>query len=268
MLVEAKLTNRKPSQSEESENLETRTASQPTEQQFTEMDFLYEIGSRMAASDPLHEVLERVVDFVTSLVKCDSCFVYVLEGDELVLRASKNPHPEAVDRLKLRVGQGITGWVAEHRRPVAISQNASQDQRFQAFSELPEDRFEAFLSVPVISRGRLMGVINLQHRPPHTHTRREVQIISTIGFLVGSEIEMARLDGELSQLAQQLESRKVIERAKGILQSKMGMTEEEAYLALQRQSRQRRRPMKEVAEALILSEEMIRRKQESEASST
>ena len=74
-----------------------------------EVDMLHEIGSRIAASDPLPKVLGRVVEIISAVVETDSCFVYVLEGDELVLRASKNPHAEAVDRLKLRVGQGITG---------------------------------------------------------------------------------------------------------------------------------------------------------------
>ena len=222
-----------------------------------EVDFLHEIGTRMA-SDPLHVVLDRVVQFVSSVVKCDSCFVYVLEGDDLVLRASKNPHPEEVDRLKLRVGQGITGWVAEHRQPVAVARDASQDPSFQSFSELPEDRYEAFLSVPVLCRRRLVGVINLQHKLPHTHTRRETQLISTIGFLVGAEVEMARLDGEISQLSDQLQTRKLVERAKGILQRELGLNEEEAYLTLQRQSRQRRKSMKEVAQAIILSEEVKR----------
>ena len=49
-----------------------------------EIDFLHEIGSRMAAADPLHDVLDRIVDFITALVRCDSCFIYVLEDDELV----------------------------------------------------------------------------------------------------------------------------------------------------------------------------------------
>lgn len=221
-----------------------------------EVDFLHDIGSRMAASDPLHEVIAHVVDFAVALVKCDSCLVYVLENDELVLRASKNPHEEVVDRLKLQVGQGITGWVAEHREPVAVSQNASQDPRFKLFNELPEDRYEAFLSVPLLCRGRPVGVINLQHRQPHVHKKREIQLISTIGFLVGAEIEMARLEGENSSLSEQLETRKVLERAKGILQRDLGLTEEQAYLALQRQSRQRRLSMKEVAEAVVLSDEI------------
>jgi uroporphyrinogen-III synthase len=75
---------------------------------------------------------------------------------------------------------------------------------------------------------------------------------------VGAEIEMARLEGENSHLSRQLETRKLVERAKGILQRELGLTEEQAYLALQRQSRQKRRTMKEVAEAVVLSDEVKR----------
>ena len=220
------------------------------------IDIIHDIGSRVAAADSMHEVLERVVTVATSVVKCDSCFVYVLEGDELVLRASKNPHPEAVGRVRLRLGEGITGWVAEHRQPVAMPRSAAQDSRFQFFSELPEDRYEAFLSVPLLSRGSVVGVINVQHKAPHAHTRREIQLMSTIGFLVGGEIERVRLETEVSHLSERLESRKLVERAKGILQRELGVSEEAAYLTLQRQSRQRRKPMKEVAQAIILAEDV------------
>lgn len=212
----------------------------------------------MAAADPLHEVLAQIVEFASALVKCDSCFVYVVEEDELVMRASKNPHAEVVDRLKLKIGQGITGWVAEHREPVAVPNNANEDVRFKLFNELPEDRYEAFLSVPILSRGRAVGVINVQHREPHTYTRRQIRTISTIGFLVGAEIEVARLESANSQLVQQLETRKLLERAKGILQRDLKIDEEQAYLALQRQSRQKRRSLKEIAEAVVLGEEIRR----------
>jgi uroporphyrinogen-III synthase len=85
-----------------------------------------------------------------------------------------------------------------------------------------------------------------------------VQLVSTIGFLVGSEIELARLESEVSLLSDQLETRKLVERAKGILQREMGLDEENAYLTLQRQSRQRRMTMKEVAEAIVLSDDVKR----------
>jgi uroporphyrinogen-III synthase len=211
------------------------------------------IASRLVATVPFHEVLTQVVEFVTSVVQCDSCFVYVLEGDELVLRASKNPHPEVVDRLKLKVGRGITGWVAQHRQPVAVLCNAASDARFQFFNELPEDRFAAFLSIPLLTRGRVVGVINLQNRAPHVYSEREVTLISTVGFLVGAEIEMASLERDKSQLADRLEVRKLIERAKGILQQEMKISEPAAYEILQRQSQQRRKPMRDIAEAIVLS---------------
>jgi signal transduction protein with GAF and PtsI domain len=220
------------------------------------VEALHEIGTRLASADGFHEVLQRVVEFASKLVKCDSCLIYVLDGEDLVLRASKNPHPDAVDRLKLRVGQGITGWVAEHHKPVAVPEKAALDPRFQFFHELPEDSYEAFLSVPLMSRGRVVGVINVQHRLPHTYTRRQTQLISTIGFLVGAEIELARLEEANLNLSEQLQTRKVVERAKGILQRELGLNEEQAYLALQRQSRQKRKSMKDIAEAIVLSDEV------------
>jgi len=220
------------------------------------VNVLHHTVTRIAAADGFHQALDRVLDFAVELVKCDSCFIYVLSGEDLVLRASKNPHQELLDRLKLRIGQGITGWVAEHREPVAVFKEAYKDPRFQRFNELPEDRYEAFLSVPLFSRGRLVGVMNLQHRDPHVYTEREIGLLTTIGSLAGAEIELARLETQNSELSQQLETRKIVERAKGILQRDLGLTEEQAYLSIQRQSRQKRKTMKEIAEAIILSEEV------------
>jgi len=224
----------------------------------SDIALLSRIASRICSAAPLPEVLQDVLEFVTAVVKCDSCMIYVLEGEELVLRASKNPHPEVVGRLKMKLGQGITGWVAEHREPVVITEDAYQDSRFKLFNELPEDRFEAFLSVPVASGGRLVGVINIQNRAPHLYGKRETGLIATLGFLVGAEIERARLACENSNLSERLETRKTVERAKGILQRDLKLSEEDAYLTLQRESRQRRRSMKEIAEAIILSEELKR----------
>src|SRR6267154_5969040 len=174
-----------------------------------EVEFIHKMASSMASADPLQGVLTHIVDFAAAVVSCDSCFLYALEDGDLILRASKNAHPDVVDRLKLRLGQGITGWVAEHGKPVAVALNASQDPRFQLFKDLPEDKFEAFLSVPVLCRGRVVGVINLQNREPHEYSEREIMLVSTIGFLVGAENEMARRDSENLHLSEKLETRKL-----------------------------------------------------------
>lgn len=220
------------------------------------LDFLHTLGTRIAAADPLHDVLNEIVEFVADHVNCDSCFVFVLEGDDLVLRASKNSHPEALDMLRMQVGQGIAGWVAEHREPVAIAERASLDPRFKVFTELPEDTYQAMLSVPVISRGRVVNVINVQHKERHVYSVREIKAISTIGHLVGAAIEMARLENEVTQLSDKLATRKIVERAKGVMQRELSISEEEAYLIIQRQARQRRKSMKEISEAILLSDEL------------
>lgn len=223
------------------------------------VEFLHEIGSRMAAADPFHAVLDRIVEFVSTIIPCDSCFIYSLEENRLVLRASRNPHADLIDHLALKLGQGITGWVAEHREAVAIPSGALRDPRFQALRDLPEDIFEAMLAVPIQTAGKVVGVINLQHRKAYHHTTAQVRLLTTIGFLVGAEIERARLGLENIQLTERLEMRRTIDRAKAILQRDLGIDEQEAYHALQRESRDRRKSMREIAEAILLSDGMRRR---------
>ncbi len=221
-------------------------------------DVLQEISSRLASSDPLHVVLSRIVAFVSAVIPCDSCFLYTLEGDKLILRASRNPHAEEVDTLGLAVGEGVTGWVAEHRKPVAISEKASEDPRFSLFANLPEDRFEAMLCVPIICANRVVGVLNLQHREAYVHSELEQRVLATIGILVGAEIDRARLETENSELTMRLETRKVVDRAKGILQRDLKLSEDEAYRMMQRESRTRRKSMREIAEAVLLAESLRR----------
>lgn len=222
----------------------------------TSIDFLHEISSRLAAADSFHVVLGSIVDFVTTVIPCDSCFIYVMEHEKLVLRASKNPHADLVDRLGVSLGQGITGWVAEHREPVAIASGASNDPRFVMFRNLPEDHFEAILCTPILCASKVVGVINLQHQMSYQHTANEIRLLSMLGFLVGAEIERTRLETENLQLAGRLETRKAVDRAKGILQRDLGMSEDEAYRTMQRESRQRRISMREIADAIVLGDDL------------
>jgi len=139
-----------------------------------------------------------------------------------------------------------------------IERDAAQDPRFRAFTELPEDSYHSFLSIPVISRSRVVSVINVQHREPYVFTPREIKSISTIGHLVGAAIELARMEGEIAELSDKLAMRKIIERAKGIVQVEFGVSEEEAYSIIKKQARSRRKTMKEIGEAILLAEELKR----------
>ncbi len=169
----------------------------------------------------------------------------------------------------MKMGEGVTGWVAEHKSVVALSSNAGSDARFKRFQALIEDTYEAFLSVPLVSGGDIIGVINVHHRQTHPHTPDEISLLTFVGEQMGGAIsksvlaeQNARLVEETQEMKRQLETRKVVERAKGILQQRYGLTEEDAYLRLRNESRRLRRPMKELAEAIILSEELSRRNED------
>ena len=161
-----------------------------TEQQLR----LFQKISRMMVRDlSLQEVLNGVVSLVTEFMECDSCLVYLLDGDRLVLCASNTPHSDSVGTVSLKLSEGLTGWVARERRLLAISSEAYRDPRFKFFSDLPEDTYEAFLSAPVISRNQVVGVINVQHREPHMHSGSELELLTTVGEQVGCLLTLARL---------------------------------------------------------------------------
>jgi uroporphyrinogen-III synthase len=144
----------------------------------------------------LHEVLQGIVSLVVEFTQCDSCLVYLSDGDELVLCASNTHHEAEIGKVRLKLNEGITGWVARERRLVAISREAYKDPRFKTFGELPEDTYEAFLSAPVIARNRVVGVINVQHRVAHQHSGGEMEVLTTLGEQVGCALALARLSPE------------------------------------------------------------------------
>lgn len=153
-------------------------------------------------------ILDEIVVIVNTMARADSIFVYLFDQGHknLVLKASKTPHKKILGKINLAVGEGITGWVAQHNKPVAIGKNAYQDPRFKGFDVLPEDRYEAFLSVPIIYKGKVSGVINVQHKKPYEFSESFVGLINTIAKQVGGVIEHARLFEETKQKANQFDS--------------------------------------------------------------
>ena len=99
-----------------------------------------------------------------------------------------------IGSVRLKLGEGLTGWVARERRLLSISREAFSDSRFKLFTDLPEDTYEAFLSAPIMIHGRVSGVINVQHREPHAHSGGEMELLTTIGEQVGCLVALASLD--------------------------------------------------------------------------
>ncbi len=140
-------------------------------------------------------MLQNLVDMIMQVTDSDACLVYLAdhEAGEVVLRASQLPHSAEIGNIRIKMGEGVTGWVAVHKSVVALASHASSDTRFKAFQGLPEDTYEAFLSVPLVSGGDLTGVINVHHREPHPHTPDEVALVSFIGEQMGGALAKSRL---------------------------------------------------------------------------
>lgn len=164
-----------------------------TEQQLR----LFQRVSRLMTRElELESVLHEIVNLVRDFLNCDSCLVYLVENDDLVLVASTDETANKIGKLKLRLSEGLTGWVARERRLLAISSEAYNDPRFKFFRDLPQDTFEAFLSVPVISQNRVGGVINVQHREARIHSGADMEMLSTLGEQIGCLLAISRRRAE------------------------------------------------------------------------
>jgi signal transduction protein with GAF and PtsI domain len=157
---------------------------------------LFQRISRLMVRDVnVNAALSSVVALLVEFMQCDSCLLYLLDRDRLVLCASNDPDSNAVGKVSLKLDEGLTGWVARERRLLAISREAYSDARFKYFKDLPQDTFEAFLSAPVIWRNRVVGVVNVQHRNPHSHSGGELEMITTVGEQVGCMLMLTQMAG-------------------------------------------------------------------------
>ena len=136
---------------------------------------------------------------VRDFLHCDSCLIYLVDDAELILRASGEEGRNKIGAVRLRLDEGLTGWVARERRLLAISREAYNDPRFKFFKDLPQDQFEAFLSVPIISQSRVVGVINVQHRQARIHSGNDMEMLSTIGEQVGCLLVLSQQKHEAVQ---------------------------------------------------------------------
>ncbi|MBF0569261.1 MAG: GAF domain-containing protein [Candidatus Omnitrophica bacterium] len=173
-----------------------------------ELKVLRKIVDFTTAEMDIDGVLTEVVKAVVEISRADSVFIYLFDSQNknLILRASKTGHKKELGRVWLKVGEGLTGWVAKNVKPLAIAENAYADPRFKAFDVLPEDRYESFLAVPVIYKGKAIGVINVQHKKPFAHPQGLIDLLSMIARQVGGVIDHARLFTETKGKALQLDS--------------------------------------------------------------
>ncbi len=158
---------------------------------------LSEIVEAVTSSLDLATVTDAVAVAVARAFGTDACFVYAYDdaADELVLQAVHGTHVEATaGPPRMRVGEGLTGWAASTREPVAIAADAHLDPRFKEFPNLPERRFQSLLAVPILDRReRLAGAMNVRTVAPREYHPDEIELVETIARQVAQAIENARL---------------------------------------------------------------------------
>ncbi len=159
----------------------------------------------------------------------------------------------------LKIGEGIAGKVAKENKPIAVK-DVTKEKEYKYQGIAKKEGLCSLLCVPLSVKGRVTGVINCYTPEPHDFTETEIDILSSIANQAAVAIENTELLVESRVIREELEARKRIERAKGVLMKERGLTEEQAYLKLQKYSMDHRKTMREVAEAIILAEDMKKAK--------
>ena len=155
---------------------------------------LYGVIKLVSSSLEVLPMLQGVVDLATEATGCHACFIYLLEDGRLTIRAASPVFTDAVGKVQFSVDEGLTGWVARHRTPEFIRDQAMEDPRMKYVPMLQEERFQSMVAVPILARsGDTIGVIVLHTRAPHEFTEDTVKLLVHIASLVSGAIENAQL---------------------------------------------------------------------------
>ncbi|MDD5584828.1 MAG: GAF domain-containing protein [Candidatus Omnitrophica bacterium] len=218
---------------------------------------LSKISKAITSDLYLEDVLKLIVTLTANVMNAKICSLWLLDErtQELRIRATQAMSKEYLKERTLKMGEGIVGLVAKEKKAAAIvdvSQEASYKEKMLAKRE----GLVSMLSVPMLVKNKAIGVINLYTTAPYEFTQSDIDLLSTISNQAAVAIENTELLVKTRIVQEELEARKKIEKAKGILMKEKSINEEDAYNLIRRSSMNKRLSMKEVAEAIILSQEI------------
>jgi len=155
---------------------------------------LEDISSIILHSHDLQDTLDNIVTLVAKRMRSDVCSIYLLEndGETLTLKATKGLSKASVNRVAMKVHEGLTGLAVETRAMV-MTDNAPSHPRYKYFKEAKEERFLSFLGLPLFEHKAPIGVIVVQTRETRSFSDDEISILRTITFQIGSIVHTARL---------------------------------------------------------------------------
>ena len=218
---------------------------------------LSKISKAIVSELYLEDILRLIVAVTARAMGSNICSLMLIDEkkNELVIRATQSISEEYNKKSPLKIGEGIAGKVAKENKPIAV-RDIAKEKEYKYRNIAKREGLCSLLCVPLAVKGKVIGVINCYTPEPHDFTETEIDILTSIANQAAVAIENTELMVRTRVIQEELEARKRIERAKGILMKGEGLTEEEAYLKLRRYSMDHRKTMREVAEAIILAADM------------
>ncbi|MEI6915252.1 MAG: GAF domain-containing protein, partial [Armatimonadota bacterium] len=172
------------------------------------------VGQAINLRSDLPQMLSDVADIIKHVTNTDVCLIYLLNDarNELSLRAASQSAEEAVGKVRIPLGVGITGWVAMNRYRVAITSDAASDARFISAPEIKQDQFESMLSVPLLGQDEVIGVVNVRTAEEHDYNESQIEMLESVAELLGSAVETSTHLQHAQRRASQLSTLSEISR--------------------------------------------------------
>jgi signal transduction protein with GAF and PtsI domain len=214
--------------------------------------------SRAISSDLyLEDILRLIVVVTAEVMKSKICSLWLVDERDkaLKIRATQSMSEEYLRERSLKLGEGVVGYVAQENRPMMIY-NVLKEPRYKEKELARKEGLVSLLSVPMCVKDKVIGVINCYTSFPHKFTKSEIEVLTTVANQAAVSIENAGLIVKAKIIEDELMSRKLVERAKGILMKEQRLSEEEAFRRLQKKSMDLRKSMREIAEAVILANQI------------
>lgn len=222
---------------------------------------IYKISKAITSDMYLEDILKLIVTVIAQVMDSNICSIMLVDekSQTLTIRATQALSEEYLKKPPLKIGEGIAGKVARENKPVVIK-DVREEPEYKYRDMAIKEGLVSMLSVPMSVKGKVIGVLNCYIPKPHDFAESEIEILTSIANQAAIIITNTELMVKAKVLEEELETRKRIERAKGILTREENLSEEEAYNKIRKYSMDNRKTMKEVAEAIILADE-IKRKQ-------
>ena len=218
---------------------------------------LSKISKAISSDLYLEDILKLIVTVTAEVMNSRICTLMLLDDKKqnLVIRATQSISEEYIKKEPLKKGQGIAWKVVNENKPIVIS-DVLKEPGYKYKDIAEKEGLVSLLCVPLAVRNRVIGALNCYTSKPHKFSKTEINVLTSVANQAAIAIENTELMVKTRVIQEELETRKATERAKGILMRQEGLTEEDAFRTIQKYSMDRRKPMKEVAEAIIMMHDM------------